>query len=131
MNSFKSVFSKVMLMWSLRGSSEGCISLSSSTANVPSKLYAQVVRRAHTRKFGAHNKISFPKTFFAHILCRSSHIQTSPGKCFTKEILCAHILYKIRGNIVHGSCTEKARSSTHVAGGSVSQDSGSIDCTFS
>ena len=39
----------------------------------------------HTTKF------PFRKVF-AHISCSSSHIQTSPGKCCTKEILCAHRL---------------------------------------
>jgi len=44
---------------------------------------------AHIKTRSAQQNIP-SKKFFAHILCTSSHIQTSPGKCCTKEILCTH-----------------------------------------
>jgi len=60
----------------------------------------QDLRREHTRKLEAH--ISVPsKNVFAHISYTSFQIQMSPGRA---EILCAHKLWKIRGNIGLDQC---------------------------
>jgi len=64
----------------------------------------QNVRRAHTRKHGAH--VSVPsKNVFVHTVVHTwySKYRRVLVKFCTKEILCTHRLWKIRGNIVHGS----------------------------
>src|SRR6218665_774418 len=60
----------------------------------------QVVKRAHTEKLGAHSNVPFENAFahyyFIHVTLNSIQV-----KCCTKEILCAHRLKKIRGNIAY------------------------------
>src|SRR6218665_3827191 len=64
-------------------------------------------RRVHAKKPGAHINVPSKKVcehYFIHVV----QIQMGSGKSCTKEILCAHRLRKIRGNIDKGliSCLD-------------------------
>src|SRR6218665_1025861 len=70
----------------------------SLTTNVPSR--ARVVRRAHTRKLGAH--INVPtKNVFANISYTSFQVQMSSGKMLHKiNFMCTQILKKLHGTLL-------------------------------
>ena len=76
--------------------------------NVPSKLCSvrvrartQVVRRARTRKLGAHINI-LSKNVFAHISYMSFRIQMSSGKMLQKRNFMRTLALKIEGTLAVG-----------------------------